>query len=251
MLSMRSQSPPPTSWAHMFSLDDDTLVLSATDLTNHLACAHLTQQRLAIARGERTKPPPVDDPHGDLVRQRGDEHETEQLAKLVATAHGEHVDLTMREPVFTREGLEALADEALDAMRRGVALISQGVLFDGRWQGRVDVLRRVPIASDLGAHSYEVIDMKLARQIKPHVVHQLSLYSGLLARAQGLQPPVAYLILGDGSMEPVELTRYGALHRHVVRRVEAVASAPAVATYPEPVSHCGICRLQGECRARL
>ena len=30
----------------MFRLDDGTLVLAATDLTNHLACAHLTQQRL-------------------------------------------------------------------------------------------------------------------------------------------------------------------------------------------------------------
>src|SRR3954471_2158016 len=123
MLSMRSQSPPPTSCAHMFSLDDDTLVLSATDLTNHLACAHLTQQRLAIARGERTKPRPADDPHGDLIRDRGEEHEGEQLAQLVAATGGEHVDLSTDEPVYTRAGIEELATQTLDAMQRGVALI--------------------------------------------------------------------------------------------------------------------------------
>ena len=64
----------------MFRLADGTLVLAATDLTNHLACAHLTQQRLAIARGERAKARPADDPHADLVRDRGEGHEREQLA---------------------------------------------------------------------------------------------------------------------------------------------------------------------------
>ena len=55
----------------MFSLDDGNLVLSATDLTNYLACGHLTQQRLAIARKERPKPRPVENPLDDprvLVR---------------------------------------------------------------------------------------------------------------------------------------------------------------------------------------
>src|SRR4051812_25367893 len=113
----------------MISLDDGTLVLSATDLTNHLACAHLTQQRLAIARNERSRPRPIDDPHSKLVRERGDEHETDQLAKLIAQAGGDHVDLTTDEPVYTRDGLEALAEHTLDAMRGGVALISQGVFF--------------------------------------------------------------------------------------------------------------------------
>jgi hypothetical protein len=37
----------------MLRLSDGTLVLAATDLTEHLACAHLTQQRLAVVRGER------------------------------------------------------------------------------------------------------------------------------------------------------------------------------------------------------
>ena len=77
----------------MLRLDDGELVLAATDLTKHLACPHLTQQRLAIARGERGRPRPVDDPHADLLSQRGDAHEQEQLARLSAACGG-YVDLS-------------------------------------------------------------------------------------------------------------------------------------------------------------
>ena len=70
-------------------------------------------------------------------------------------------------------------------MREGAPLIYQAQFFDGRWQGRADFLRRLPAPSDLGNHSYEVLDTKLARQVKPQVVHQLSLYSRLLAGGPG------------------------------------------------------------------
>src|SRR5207247_2313285 len=85
---------------------------------------------------------------------------------------------------------------------------------------------------------------------KPHIVHQLSLYNRLLAELQGHDPEVARLILGDGSVSSIELRRYAALHRHVVRRLERVVGEPARETYPEPVAHCAICALADECRAR-
>lgn len=66
----------------MFALANGALVLSATYLTNRLAWEHLTQQRLGVARGERTRPRPATDPHADLVRERGQRHEDEQLARL-------------------------------------------------------------------------------------------------------------------------------------------------------------------------
>jgi len=73
-------------------------------------------------------------------------------------------------------------------MREGAPLIHQAQFFDGRWQGRADFLRRIETPSKLGAHAYEVLDTKLAKQIKPTVVHQLSVYNRMLADIQGLDP---------------------------------------------------------------
>jgi uncharacterized protein len=230
-------------------LDDDTIVLAATDLTNHLACEHLTQQKLAIARGARGKPRPADDPHAELIKERGNQHEREQLALLSARA-GDHVDLSTEHYPATREQLERAATATHDAMRSGAPLIYQALFFDGIWQGRTDFLRRIERPSALGDYAYEVIDTKLAREVKPHFVHQLSLYNRLLAVIQEYEHPYGYVIIGDGTEVQVELHRYAALHRHVTRQFEAVAAAPAVETYPEPVSHCDICELAAECYAR-
>jgi predicted RecB family nuclease len=234
----------------MFALADGTLILAATDLTNHLACEHLTQQRLAIARGERPKPRPSEDPHAALVRERGQRHEVEQLARLSDECGG-HVDLSSNDAPYSRQALESIAAATAAAMRDGAPLIYQAQFFDGRWQGRADFLRRIDTASRLGAYAYEVLDTKLAKQIKPAVVHQLSLYNRMVAEVQGLDLRYAHVVLGTGGIQTVDLSRYAALHRRVARRLEAVVAAPAAATYPEPVAHCAICALADECRQRL
>src|SRR4051812_7899103 len=126
----------------MLRLADGSLVLATTDLTNHLACPHLTQQRLAIARGERGKPRPAHDPHADLIRARGDLHEREQLQQLAAECGG-YVDLSTDDELYTRERLEAAAAKTKEAMESGAPLIFQAQFFDGRWQGRADFLRRI------------------------------------------------------------------------------------------------------------
>lgn len=233
----------------MLRLADGELVLAATDLTNHLACPHLTQQRLAIARGQRGKPRPADDPHADLIRERGEAHEREQLDRLSDECSG-HVDLSDGELPRTREALERAAAKTAEAMRAGVPLIYQAHLFDGRWQGRTDFLRRIDAPSDLGAHAYEVLDTKLARQVKPSVVHQLALYNALLAKVQGREQPLARVVLGDGTTQTIDLTRYTAVHRHTARRLVKIVAASPVDTYPEPVEHCAICQLASECRER-
>jgi predicted RecB family nuclease len=233
----------------MLRPDDGTLVLAASDITEHLACPHLIQQRLAIARGERGKPRPADDPHAELIRTRGERHEAEQLARL-STECGGHVDLSGGPPPLTREALEAAAARTVAAMRDGAPLIYQAHFFDCRWQGRTDFLRRVERPSNLGDHSYEAIDTKLARHVKPEFVHQLSVHNRFLGAAQGAEPTYAYVILGDGSGEQIDLSRYAALHRHVARRLEALVAAPTEPTYPEPVAHCAICAFEAECYQR-
>jgi uncharacterized protein len=233
----------------VFRLDDDRLVLAPTDLTEHLACPHLTQQRLAIARGLRTRPRPSESPHADLIRERGEAHEAAQLARLAEECGGV-ADLSASGLVRTATELRDAADRTRAAMTAGTALIYQAVLLNGRWQGRADFLRRTDLPSALGDWSYEVLDTKLARHVAPATVHQLSLYSRLVAEVQKVVSPVAYAILGNGVEEPVELAPYAALHRHVTARLEAIVQAAVVETYPEPVGHCPICRFELECDAR-
>src|SRR3954453_10931603 len=107
----------------MFRLIDDTLVLSASDITSYLACDHLFEQRRAIAAEERSKPRPVDDPHAELVARRGEDFAEEQLNPLSAELGG-HVDLTAP-PAYTREALEAAAKRTRQAMGDGAPLIYQ------------------------------------------------------------------------------------------------------------------------------
>ena len=70
-------------------------------------------------------------------------------------------------------------------------MIYQAQFFGGRWQGRADFLRRVAEPSLLGEHAYESLDTKRARQVKPHVIQQLSfVISGRLPSIAVVRWPV-------------------------------------------------------------
>ena len=83
---MRQVPTPFRDLITVIRLLDHTLVFSASDITAHLACSHLEQQRLAIARGERERPRGGVDEHAELIRRRGDRHEAQQFARLTAEA---------------------------------------------------------------------------------------------------------------------------------------------------------------------
>jgi predicted RecB family nuclease len=253
----------------MYRLSDGHLVLSASDLTNHLGCAHLTQVKLAVARGERALGRRSPSAHASLVRERGVAHELAQLERLAAdcggvldcTRESERDAAGARQWPPRRTWLEAGHEETVAAMRSGAPLLFQATLFNGRWQGIADFVRRVDLAdalsdheraliaqSTLGGYVYEVLDSKLAKEAKPYVVHQLSLYADIIGAIQGVRWPFAHVVVGNGEVLPVPLDAYAALHRRVVRRYEAVTNAPALATsFPEPTPHCGICDLAMQC----
>jgi len=61
----------------------ELLRLSATDLANHLGCAHLSRLDLAVAEG-RERRPHRNDPIVELLTERGREHEAAYLKHLRA-----------------------------------------------------------------------------------------------------------------------------------------------------------------------
>jgi uncharacterized protein len=221
----------------------NTLVLSATDLSNHLGCRHLTALEHAVARGERTRPKTFD-PRLDTLRLRGLEHEKAYLTHL--REQGIEV-LELPEGGSEEAGLRATEE----AMRHGVAAIAQAMLGDGRWHGRADVLLRVDRPSDLGPWSYEPLDTKLTRETKAGTILQLLVYAELLVSLQGVLPEQVAVVTPESLSEPerYRVAEYRAFANRVRRSLEeSLREEPD--TYPLPVPHCDVCRWQQECDAR-
>jgi uncharacterized protein len=224
----------------------DDLVLSATDLSNHLACRHLTTLNHAVTRGEKSKPDSFD-PRLEILRERGLEHEKAYLSHL--RSQGLQV-------VEIPEGgsEETALRSTLAAMRSGVDVIAQAALADGRWHGRADVLRRVERPSDLGAWSYEPVDTKLACETRGGTILQLIAYAELLAAIQGILPEEIAVVTPDNQLEPefYRVAEYRAFASRVRQHLEgSLSTAPSEATtYPLPTAHCDVCRWWRECDAR-
>jgi uncharacterized protein len=222
-----------------------TLRLSATDLANHLACHHLSRLDLAEAQG-RLKAPDSFEPDAAILRERGDEHEAAFLRHL------EKKGLRLARPTTDGGDDKGLA-RTLSAMREGADAIVQATLADGDWSGRADVLLRVPLPSRLGDWSYEVWDTKLARETKGGSVLQICFYSDLLGTVQGTRPEKMYVVPPRDDFAPDEyrVDDYLAYYRLVRRRLETSVHAPGDdGTYPDPVTHCDICRWFPTCDAR-
>src|SRR6266403_166048 len=218
--------------------------LAGSDLSNHLACRHLTTLDLQVARGKRTAPDWAA-PDLKVIQELGLRHETAYLAHLAA--HG----LTVENLGYIEHHEERrLVAETLALMDRGTQVIAQGALSDGEWFGRPDVLRRVETPRKRWNWSYEVVDTKLARETKATTILQLSLYSDLLKQIQGTLPEFLWVVSpGEGyAGEKYPVLEYAAYYRHVRKRLlKAVGEDAGKETYPEPVEHCNVCRWFREC----
>lgn len=217
--------------------------LSASDLSNHLCCRHLTALDLDVANGERLSPA-WNSPDAQILQERGFAHES---------AYVEHLGSSGLAVVSFRDSGsdEQAVENTLQAMQRGVDIIVQGAFNNNGWFGRADVLRKVPGNSRFGGWSYEAYDCKLARETKAAAILQLSLYSHLIESAQGVLPEFMYVVpFGETfEPEPYRVLDYAAYYRYVKSRLQTVvyANGEKIETYPEPTPHCEICRWQQEC----
>jgi predicted RecB family nuclease len=208
-------------------LRDGSFVFSPSDLNDFLECEHLTALELAAARRERIRPE-RDDPHGDLIRRKGEEHEAAHLATL----EGDGLNVARIELDGDWEAAAAATEQA---MRARADVVYQAVLVDPTgWRGIADFLERQPDGS------FEVADTKLARSAKPYFLLQLAFYSEQVGRIQGRLPDRMHVVLGTNERASYRVRDFDAYHRRVRRRfLEWVADPPE--TYPYPVAHCPIC----------
>jgi predicted RecB family nuclease len=221
----------------------DLLQLSATDLANHLGCAHLSRLDLAVAEG-RAERLHRRDPIVDLLTERGREHEAAYLKYLRAAKLGV---VEVRAAPGTGS-----AETTLAAMRDGADVIYQAPLSHARWHGRADFLRKVARPSALGPWSYEVTDAKLATETRAGTILQLCVYSSLLGALQGAMPQEAHVVAPHHRFVPesYRLDDYAAYYRLVKTRLEAALAQRDAVTYPEPAQHCDVCNWWVQCNTR-
>ena len=224
------------------------LTLSASDLAYFLACRHRTALDMAVAIGARKKPHVPDDPLVDALVERGKVHEARYVETLREGAR-EIVDLSIG---TFRERCQ----HTLEAMHQGVDVIVQGALSDGPWMGYPDILQRVEHPSALGAWSYEVADTKLSRETRAGTILQLTLYSDMLATAQGARPEWFHVVTPDpvAPHQSYRVDDYAAYARLVRKQMLSTVAQDweqvAADNYPDPVDHCDVCRWRGTCSAK-
>jgi uncharacterized protein len=225
--------------------EDGGLQLSAGDLVGFLSCRYLTTADLRVAAGEAAAPK-VWDPMLEVLAERGVQHEQAYLAHL------EKQGLKLER--IGGVGIDAASSSAtMDAMRSGADAIVQAALSDGQFTGRADVLLRVDTPSALGDWSYEVVDTKLARETKGATILQLSLYSSLLAKAQGLEPERMHVVSPWREFEPESwrVADFAAFFRRVLSELGSFLGIEGgEPIYPEPNAHCDVCRWREICSER-
>jgi predicted RecB family nuclease len=228
-------------------LQEDQLLLSASDLSAHLGCQHRTQLDRRSAMGQLQAPPP--DPMLAVLQVRGLAHEKAYVEHLESARAIQRVDLAN-----TPLDAEGMA-ETQRAMAAGADVIAQAPLVAGRFRGIADVLLRVGEPSpELGAWSYVVVDTKLASETRAGTVLQLCLYSRIVGEIQGRLPDEFWVVspgcLGDPEKFPIR--DYLAFARRIERQLtEAVDGAlPDEPSAPEPVNECDICRWWSRCDKR-
>src|SRR5215475_7776623 len=202
-------------------LSSGRLRLAATDVSNHLACRHLTTLELSVAFGQRPEPE-WHAPDLRIIQELGFQHERRYL-KVLADQGLKILDLG-------KSGSESsIAEATLDAMKQGVDVIAQGALSRGRWFGRPDVLSKVSKPSPaFGSWSYEAHDCKLARETKATTILQLSFYSELLTEMQGVEPDEMRVIAPGTAFggERYRVAEYAAYYRHVKKELEESTAIP-------------------------
>lgn len=205
------------------------VTLSPSDLSNFLACEHLTALELSGTPGRQEV-----DPQVELIQRKGEEHERGYLEQLREEGRDilEIADGEWNERVaFTEQ-----------ALRDGADVVYQGTFEHGRWRGVADFILRQP---DGG---YEVLDTKLARSAKPSYILQLCFYNEQVARIQGCEPAQIHVLLGNGELQSFRPQEFGAYYRRVRSRLEDFVDAPRP-TVAWPCDHCGVCDFKPVCDA--
>jgi predicted RecB family nuclease len=217
---------------------------SATDLLNFMGCDHASALDMQVMSEGLSRPKGEDDAYLAILIEKGNEHELAYLEKL--RAEGKSI-VEIKDDPSTPTTIEEKVERTRQAMADGVDVIYQGTLTAPGWHGYSDFLFKVAKPSNLGGHSYEVADTKLARTAKPKHVVQLCVYSEMVRLVQGVLPEHAHVVLGDGSMKTVRLLDYVHYCNRARDRFNEFVAKNGNVTEAERCPHCNMCHWSERC----
>ncbi len=167
-------------------------------------------------------------------------------------AHERTVTDALRYPEIEVENgdWEGAAARTLDAMRRGVPGVAQGVLIHGDRLARPDLLERVDGPSRLGAWHYVPGDVKSALSPRTDAALQIGFAAKILESIQGFRPGTGFIVLGDGTREEIDLHAISRSVDDAADAVEQIALGRAQ-TSPFFSRDCARCRWRDHCLERL
>ncbi|MBG7613181.1 TM0106 family RecB-like putative nuclease [Polaribacter sp. BAL334] len=216
---------------------NNQIIFSASDLSDHIHCKHLTNLNYDVVQDLKEKPINYNRVL-DVLRERGIDFENSFLIEL------ETKGLSIVK--INSEELNA-KQKTIEAMRQGADYIYQARLSNEKWQGWADFLIKVATPSALGNWSYEVIDTKLSTQTRAGTILQISLYSEIIEEIQGLLPEYMHVKTPESELS-YRVNDYISYLRLIKKRLDNAINTP-IATYPEPCSHCDICNWWQHCNS--
>lgn len=218
---------------------NDQIVLSASDLSNFIACPHATFLDLQVANGVIDKPK-NNNAVLQALQQKGEEFEAEFIQRLRSSGKSiTEIDKTDRDNAL---------QETLNAIKAGKDIIYQARLEDGIWNGWADFLIKVEKPGEL-PWSYEVVDTKLSRETKAGAVLQICLYSDILEKIQGCTAEHMHIYNPNGQ-QVFRTDDFMAYYRLMKEKLIHHIEDEDLQTYPEPVPHCDICRWWSDCNKK-
>ena len=139
--------------------------------------------------------------------------------------------------------------KTLESIKEGYEIIYNGHLDDGKWSGEFDFLEiNKNLKSSLGDYSYEILDAKNTSKIKPDHVFQLSVYSDLLEKVQGIRPLKSHIILKGMIKNSVSSDSVFDFYKLNKKKYENFIEYGIKDAKSEKCSHCKLCEWQDECK---
>ena len=128
----------------------------------------------------------------------GNEHQTEVTSNLYPEAVQE---IFLNEEEGFRSTLELM--HSGENLIKNMPLLARSIGLEGR----PDVLVKVDgVPSKLGSHSYRVVEIKLAKNIRTCHILQAAAYNRVLGQVQGYQPPDFDIVNRDWNVQTISMS---------------------------------------------